>query len=179
MEAPRKRGNGYVGFRRIPGYPDYFVNRNGDVWSVPRRSRINKRVGGIFLRHVTHGIAIGGGSVEVNLFNEHGCSAISVSGLVMDAFGPPRPEGMVIRHVDGDFRNNQLSNLRWMSKSDVSCDARRRGNMRQRTEAERERAREYSRERYWANRESEIARAARYRERMRREQSNGSTEEAR
>lgn len=38
--------------------------------------------------------------------------------LVLAAFGPPRPEGYIADHADGDRRNNRVDNLRWATWSD-------------------------------------------------------------
>jgi hypothetical protein len=33
--------------------------------------------------------------------------------LVLQAFGPPKPNGAITRHLDGDASNNAISNLAW------------------------------------------------------------------
>lgn len=42
--------------------------------------------------------------------------------LVLEAFVGPRPEGMEACHNDGDCQNNELSNLRWASKTENEAD---------------------------------------------------------
>lgn len=47
--------------------------------------------------------------------------------LVMTEFVGPRPEGMDIRHIDGDPGNNALSNLAYGTHSENMRDKRRHG----------------------------------------------------
>lgn len=37
--------------------------------------------------------------------------------LVLAAFGPPRPRYSRPKHIDGDFSNNRITNLRWETRS--------------------------------------------------------------
>ncbi len=39
--------------------------------------------------------------------------SFSIGELVLTAFLCPRPEGCVVKHIDGDNTNNNISNLRW------------------------------------------------------------------
>lgn len=47
--------------------------------------------------------------------------------LVLEAFGGPRPEGMIARHLDDNPDNNHASNLAWGTYSDNLYDAIRNG----------------------------------------------------
>lgn len=44
-------------------------------------------------------------------------TAIGVHLVVMNAFGPPQPEGTECRHLDGIPSNNKLENLEWGTRS--------------------------------------------------------------
>ena len=47
--------------------------------------------------------------------------------LVLEAFVGPRPDGQVVRHLDGNPANNVLSNLAWGTHSENMADAIRHG----------------------------------------------------
>lgn len=47
--------------------------------------------------------------------------------LVLEAFGGPRPEGQVCRHLNGDPSDNRLENLAWGTHEMNGADARRHG----------------------------------------------------
>lgn len=47
--------------------------------------------------------------------------------LVMEAFVGPRPEGQLIRHLDGDCTNNTLANLAYGTNSENQLDRVRHG----------------------------------------------------
>ena len=47
-----------------------------------------------------------------------------VHALVLHAFVGPRPEGLVIRHLDGNPQNNNLSNLRYGTQAENEGDKR-------------------------------------------------------
>lgn len=53
---------------------------------------------------------------------------ISLHGLVMDVFGPPKPSAKhIIRHLDGDKLNNRIENLAWGTHRENKADAIRHG----------------------------------------------------
>lgn len=55
---------------------------------------------------------------------------VYVHQLVLFAFIGPRPEGFECCHHDGNFRNNELSNLRWDTSAANKADAKRHGTFR-------------------------------------------------
>jgi hypothetical protein len=66
----------------------------------------------------------------VNLRNDQGPPHLAlVHRLVLEAFVGPCPEGMEGCHNDGNRLNNDLSNLRWGTRSDNRDDARKHGTM--------------------------------------------------
>lgn len=47
--------------------------------------------------------------------------------LVLEAFGFPRPFGLECRHLDGNPKNNDLSNLKWGTHSENMQDSMKHG----------------------------------------------------
>lgn len=104
-------------FKEIPGYPNYRINVDGDVYSVKRKK----------LLKVQHGL----GKFPYNcvmLSNNGKKTPQSIHKLLALTF-IPLPEGytldmvlfnkksqnLVVDHIDGDKFNNDLSNLRWLT----------------------------------------------------------------
>jgi hypothetical protein len=76
-------------------------------------------------------LATGRGTLIVSLpcvRFKSGYRATKVHLLVLEAFVGPRPSGMVGRHLDGNFRNNALSNLAYGTPQDNMDDRERHGN---------------------------------------------------
>lgn len=100
-------------WRTIPGFPDYRVSSLGQVASVKQGFRI-----------------LAGGKTEMGyrnvlLYNTGERKTFRVHALVAEAFHGPRPEGLVIRHLDGDQLNNAAQNLRYGTAADNLEDMRR------------------------------------------------------
>ena len=97
-------------FRDIPGYPDYQVSNYGRVLS--NRGSSPKYIGSITKN----------GRPMVTLtkaVNQH--ATFTIHQLVADAF-LDQPEGLIIRHKDGDPSNNHVSNLEFGTLSDNTQD---------------------------------------------------------
>ena len=95
----------------IPGYPDYDVSDEGQVRS---RRCTKSRI----LKHYYHRQ----GYPTVSLMREGKRRCKLVHHLVLLAFVGPRPDGMEIRHIDGDVTNNSLSNLAYGTRSENQSD---------------------------------------------------------
>lgn len=106
-------------WRAVPGFEGlYEVSDFGRVRSLDRLDRLGRRRAGILLRP---GVA-SNGYPTVSLCGRTHC----VHALVLTAFvGPAR--GRVCRHLDGDRKNNALSNLAWGSPVENRHDADRHG----------------------------------------------------
>lgn len=63
----------------------------------------------------------------VLLHKEGKQKAFMVHSLVLIAFGGPRPEGMVCRHINGIPDDNRLANLAWGTQTENGEDMRRHG----------------------------------------------------
>jgi hypothetical protein len=108
--------------RPIAGHPNYRVSRAGVVYSRARTGKWHRLKP--FLD--THGYP------TVVLYRRGNGGAVedanrSVHRLVLEAFVGPRPAGMQCRHLDGDPRNNRLSNLCWGTPCENAADAARHG----------------------------------------------------
>lgn len=67
------------------------------------------------------------GYLVVTLHKEGKRKNRMVHQVVLEAFVGPRPEGMETRHLDGDPKNNHVSNLAWGTPKENSADIDRHG----------------------------------------------------
>ena len=103
----------------IPGFPDYFADAEGAIWSAKRNSfrRLKDFIG-------SHGYKY------VNLVKPNGdIEHIGVHRLVLLAFCGPSPTGMEARHLDGSRTNNRLANLCWGTRLENAHDRYRHGTI--------------------------------------------------
>jgi hypothetical protein len=103
-------------WRPIAGFPDYFVNRHGEVLSL-------KRGGPRILR----GSVDDHGYRAVGLRRDGRLSIQRVHRLMVTAFYGPRDSETQTRHLDGNRLNNDLRNLTWGTRSDNMRDKLRHG----------------------------------------------------
>jgi hypothetical protein len=69
------------------------------------------------------------GYVQVSLSVEGRTRTAYVHALVAAAFLGPRPDGMVVRHLDGEGQNNAASNLAYGTHQENSDDMERHGTV--------------------------------------------------
>lgn len=98
-------------WRTIPGFDGYEASDKGRV-------RSNRR--GPWRILATH---VDRGYVRTSLWNGRHMAKRRVHQLVATAFLGPTPEGLEVRHKDGNRSNNVPSNLEHGSSSDNSLDA--------------------------------------------------------
>ena len=102
--------------RPIPGFTDYFVTRDGQIWkSYGRHLKSQKMKRGGYLR------------VTLSVNGIKNC--ILVHRLVLEAFVGPCPTGMEACHNNGDPSDNRLENLRWDTHLENMKDAVKQGTM--------------------------------------------------
>ena len=83
----------------IPWAPQYEITRDGQVWS---------HISNKFLKQHDSGT----GYLKVWVAGKH----CYVHRLICEAFNGPHPAGKeFVNHIDGDKRNNDSSNLEWVS----------------------------------------------------------------
>lgn len=96
-------------FRQIPGFPNYWINRVGDVYSVPRV--VNNRIFGGFLRpSLTNK-----GYHTVTLSNVRGQATRKIHQLVAICFIPNPRRLRDINHKNGVKTDNRTQNLEWVT----------------------------------------------------------------
>lgn len=99
-----------------------------DAWktiSIAENIKVNDK--GCFINIQTGYIITGSernGYIRLNINRHH----YSAHRLVWEAFNGPIPEGMVIDHIDGNRKNNELINLRLVSQSDNMFNAQLNGH---------------------------------------------------
>jgi hypothetical protein len=101
-----------MAWKPIPTFPGYFVSDDGRVLS---RKRKQPRLLSIATDRE--------GRPLVALRQDGRLVTRRVHVLMLLAFVGPRPDGHVIRHLDGDPTNNILSNLAYGTHSDNGFDA--------------------------------------------------------
>jgi len=104
-------------FTDVLGYEGmYFIYDTGVVQSYARPSKNGVRS---FPSKVMSPFNNGTGYYQVNLTNANKVrSKHYVHGLVWEAFNGKIPEGLEIDHIDNDKNNNNLSNLRLVTRRD-------------------------------------------------------------
>lgn len=108
-------------WRPVDGYPRYQISSLGRVLSTaPFRGSTSPRI--LRHRYTTDGyptVGIGrAGEPTRTRYVHH---------LILEAFVGPRPDGMEVRHLDGNPANCNLSNLRYGTASENGYDRVRHG----------------------------------------------------
>jgi hypothetical protein len=109
-------------YRECIAIPDYnrryYISKTGNVVSF-KRGRMT------ILKPVLTGSA---GYLAVNLYDQQGkMRMVRVHVLMLLTFVGPRPEGQIIRHLDGDRNNNCLYNLTYGTYAENEADKQRHG----------------------------------------------------
>jgi hypothetical protein len=107
----------------IPGYEGlYDVSDLGQVRSVPRTD-----ARGVPRKGVIRKLSTRNGYYSTRLYKHGESKAYSMHVLVLTAFVGPRPDGMVVRHLNGNPSDNRLDNLSWGTPSTNQLDSVRHG----------------------------------------------------
>lgn len=116
-------------WKPIPVFNLYEASDAGRIRSLPRVTR-----------HYTGKTIVRGGRVLVGHVNPKGYVQVSLSTdgrtrtayvhtLVAAAFLGPRPEGLVVRHLDGNGQNNAPSNLAYGTQQENTNDKELHGTL--------------------------------------------------
>ena len=116
-----------VAFEIVVGWPAYRVGDDGSVWSCWQKGPGAKPLGP--WKQMTPTIDKEGYR-RVELRHVDGRKATcKVCSLVCIAFHGPRPEGLEVRHRDGNSRNDAATNLKWGTHLENIDDKRTHGTM--------------------------------------------------
>ena len=98
-------------FKWIDGYEGlYQITSLGRVYSVPRKDRFNRNVGGFLTQHKTIN-----GYCFVNLYKDGKKKMFYVHRLVSSAFVANIENKRCVDHINGDKSDNRIFNLRWVT----------------------------------------------------------------
>ena len=101
--------------KKIPGFPNYSITKDGRVWSQYGRG---KWLNPVIDRD---------GYLYVFLCGNGRKCRRSVHRLVLETFVGLRPPGLVTRHLDGNPANNTLNNVCWGTNGENTQDSIRHG----------------------------------------------------
>lgn len=118
------------GFRHVPGYPGYAVDRHGEVLSCRQGGGTRPRV--VDRWHALHPTPVRTGKNKpayANIIPRVAGRAVlvRVHQFVLWTFRGPCPAGMEGCHKNGRGLDNRLSNLRWGTPSSNNIDKARHG----------------------------------------------------
>lgn len=115
----------------IAGYEGFYqISDQGRVRSVSRRVQHGNGELQIKSRFLSLQTMIRGGYASCVLYRFGAGENARVHILVAVAFIGPRPKGQIIRHLDGNPKNNRVSNLAWGTQSENLFDTVRHGRHR-------------------------------------------------
>ena len=115
---------GWIMLKPICGFPDYFIDKKGNVYSLkplgplhpkPKKPRVVKA-------SITHGYA------HVLLHKDGKAYNKRNHRLVLETFVGPCPSGLLCRHLNGNRLDNRLCNLIWGTPKENAMDMIRHGN---------------------------------------------------
>jgi len=119
----------------IPGFLGYHIDRTGRVWSAHRKGRIPRGACSRWLDRrdwtLRQPWRDPEGYLHHTLVRETAGSRqrIALHILVATTFLGPRPEGLVVAHLDGDKSNNRLENLAYVTQRENIEHKRDHGTM--------------------------------------------------
>ncbi len=108
-----------VTYKPIPGRAGYEAGDDGSIWSL--RKYGGRDHGWPITENRQRRLAESPSSdkdphLKVKLYCDNKSQSFFVHRLILETFVGPCPEGMECRHLDGNPRNNRLSNLEWATK---------------------------------------------------------------
>lgn len=115
------------GTTQLAGFPTYAADKQGNIWTCHRHARSPffqnwRKLSPKLLTNNKGSYALG-----VTLCWNGARKYAKVHQLILETFVGPKPAGMECRHLDGDFRNNRVTNLCWGTPKENSDDRERHG----------------------------------------------------
>lgn len=92
----------------IKGFPDYFVDKDGNIYSKKRNKGIFKKL--IPLRANKY--------LQVGLWIDGKCYQKKIHRIVAQTFIPNPKNKPEVNHKNGDKYNNKVDNLEWVTRSE-------------------------------------------------------------
>lgn len=116
----------------VPSWPDYEVSDLAQAW---KKARIVETKNGQVRRYKAHLLTQSVNESGYHVLNltryladgTKETKVVRVYNLVMEAFRGPRPEGMVVRHLNGNAGDSRLVNLAYGSYTDNKWDRQEHG----------------------------------------------------
>jgi hypothetical protein len=96
-----------IEWRPVVGHPEYSVSSDGRIYS----HKTGRYMKGIERKRSGHICFFPNRKVKVYFHT-----------AVLEAFDRPRPTGLECRHLDGNPKNNNLSNLKWGTRTENQQD---------------------------------------------------------
>lgn len=121
LKLPMPKLPSGVKIRQCQKFPDYWICSNGQVWTTKYQHK--KR--GCFLQDSLHV----GRYLVVWLYQNKVAHRRFIHHLVLETFVGPCLDGMQCCHWDGNFKNNNLKNLRWDTPKANHADKIRHGTV--------------------------------------------------
>ena len=114
--------------RPVAGFAHMLATLDGRVLSTARRVRRGR--GTMLLRDKFIAQQDTGKTIKVNVPSGNKRGVLNVGAAMLRAFiGPPPTPVHECCHVNGDYRDNRLSNLKWGTRAENMADAVRHGTV--------------------------------------------------
>jgi hypothetical protein len=118
--------------RPCPSFPGYSVDEFGQVFTHRARFGLGKGRGGGVRNDPTFVKRLEvwpghGGYPYVSVATSRGQRSLPVHRLVADAFHGPQPDGLEVRHLDGNPLNSAPDNLKYGTEAENAADRLRCG----------------------------------------------------
>lgn len=110
-------------WRTVPDFPGYEVSDAGNVRSLTRAVPHQNVTKTIFGKPKKARPQRNGGQMRLTLYHERKPKSVFVHRLVMAAFVGPIPTGKLVRHLNGNPKDNRLVNLAYGDALENAADA--------------------------------------------------------
>jgi len=109
--------------KTIPGFLNYKITKDGRIWSKSRKDKMNRTVKGKWLSSCDNG----DGHLVVRVSKDGKSYKKLIHRLVLETYVGKCPKGLECRHLNGNPKDNRLSNLCWGTKNENMQDRKKHG----------------------------------------------------